>query len=83
MFVLYSQSQKIIYNVKKFIKTKDKEISKRKLQEWIAQACSLSRSNVYRIIKEASVYMDDIQSFTTLHKNHLTKEIKTDLDDFT
>ena len=48
----------------------------------VAQACGVSLSSVFRIIKEACADTADIKSFSTSHKKCSTKEIKTDLDNF-
>ena len=80
--VIHSQSRKIIYNVYKFMKSEGKETSERKLQERVAQACGVSLSSVFRIIKEASAYTGDTKSFSTPHKKRPRKKVKTDIDDF-
>lgn len=80
--VIHSQTRKLVYNVYLYIKEKNPDLSERKLHLEISQACRLSYSTIYRIMKESSLSPGEEKTFCTPRKKRPRKKNMTALDDF-
>lgn len=80
--VVHSQARKIVYNVYTYIKANNPSLSNKQLDLKVSEACGLSYSTVYRIIKEVAQSPGDKKKFCTSRKKRPKKKTKTTLDDF-
>lgn len=80
--VVHSQTRKIVYNVYLYLKKNNPHQSEKKLHLEVADACGLSYSTVYRVVKEAGKSPQEDVKFSTPRKKRPKKKTKSELDDF-